>query len=161
WHAGRDLRAVPLGERRALLQKLIPAKAPLLHFSESIAQSGDVLAAACRIGMEGVIGKRTDSHYVSGRGQSWIRLKCDNRQEFVVGGYTDPQRSRTGLGALLLGVHEKGKLRYAGRTGTGFDERSLGELHRKLSAMQVKSSPFVNPPTGAEARGVHWVRPRL
>jgi bifunctional non-homologous end joining protein LigD len=162
WYGGYDLRMAPLVERRGLLQALLARdRDPRIHFSETIAASGDVLDAACRLGMEGVIGKRADSAYASGRSRSWIKLKCEHRQEFVVGGFTDPQRSRTGLGALLLGVHEQGVLRYAGRTGTGFDERSLGDLRRKLAAIEVRSPPFANPPTGAQARGVHWVRPRL
>jgi bifunctional non-homologous end joining protein LigD len=162
WYGGRDLRGVPLAARRALLKSLLPGrKASLLHFSESISPSGDVLAAACRIGMEGVIGKRNDSPYVSGRGKAWIKLKCEHRQEFVIGGYTDPQRSRTGFGALLLGLHENGKLRYVGRTGTGFDDRTLNRLKQSLDALAAKSPPFADPPTGAGARGVHWVRPRL
>jgi bifunctional non-homologous end joining protein LigD len=162
YYGGYDLRAVPLTGRRALLHSLIPHdKGALVQFSESIADSGDVLAAACRIGMEGVIGKRNDSPYASGRSKAWIKLKCENRQEFVVGGYTDPQRTRTGFGALLLGVYEDGKLRYAGRTGTGFDEAQLKQLQRRLSALETRRPPFESPPTGADARGVHWVRPQL
>ena len=160
---GYDLRASPLAERRALLRRLLPQQSsgPLL-FSEDIGESPkEILAAACRIGMEGVIGKRRDAAYSSGRSKSWIKLKCENRQEFVIGGFTDPQRSRTGLGALLLGVYEKGNLRYAGRTGTGFDEKQLGQLHKRLSALETAKSAFENPPRGADARGVHWVRPQL
>jgi len=163
WYGGHDLRALPLSERRGILRGLLPKKkSGLLYFSEEIAESShDILAAACGLGMEGVIGKRRDSHYVSGRGRSWVKLKCEHRQEFVVGGYTDPQRSRTGFGALLLGVHEKGKLRYAGRTGTGFDDKQLAQLHKRLTAIETAKSPFDNPPSGAEARGVHWVKPGL
>ena len=162
WYGGFDLRDVPLSGRRRLLQSIIPRdKGGLVQFSESIAHSEDVLAAACRIGMEGVIGKRNDAAYASGRSKAWIKLKCEHRQEFVVGGFTDPQRTRTGLGALLLGYHENGKLRYAGRTGTGFDEAQLARLQRRLGALETSRSPFVNPPSGADARGVHWVRPQL
>lgn len=162
WYGGYDLRASPLTQRRALLRRHLPTrKSGLIHYSESIRQSGDVLAAACRLGMEGVIGKRADSPYGSGRSKAWIKLKCENRQEFVIGGYTDPQRSRPGLGALLLGVHENGKLRYAGRTGTGFDDKLLVDLQRKLGAIETRASPFIDPPKGASARGVHWVRPQF
>ncbi len=146
-----------------MLRRLLPRKSSgLLHFSEDIAESSkDILAAACSMGMEGVIGKRRDSQYTSGRSKSWIKLKCENRQEFVIGGFTDPQRSRTGLGALLLGVYEGGKLRYAGRTGTGFDEKQLGQLYQRLSALGTGKPPFENLPRGADTRGVHWVRPQL
>jgi bifunctional non-homologous end joining protein LigD len=163
WYAGYDLRASPLAQRRGLLKPLLPGKASaLLHFSEDIADSPqDILASACRMGMEGVIGKRRDSPYASGRSKSWIKLKCENRQEFVIGGFTDPQRSRTGLGALLLGFHEKGKLRYAGRTGTGFDDKQLAQLSKRLGAIEIRKAPFENPPSGADARGVHWVKPQL
>ena len=163
YYDGNDLRAVPLSTRRKVLRGILPKKkSGMLFFSEEIAESSqDILTAACRLGMEGVIGKRRDSHYVSGRGKSWIKLKCENRQEFVIGGYTDPQRSRTGFGALLLGVHEKGKLRYAGRTGTGFDEKQLAQLQKRLAAIETGKSAFDNPPRGADARGVHWVKPQL
>ncbi|HYJ19833.1 MAG TPA: non-homologous end-joining DNA ligase, partial [Burkholderiales bacterium] len=154
YYDGNDLRAVPLSTRRKVLRGILPKKkSGMLFFSEEIAESSqDILTAACRLGMEGVIGKRRDSHYVSGRGKSWIKLKCENRQEFVIGGYTDPQRSRTGFGALLLGVHEKGKLRYAGRTGTGFDEKQLAQLQKRLAAIETGKSAFDNPPRGADAR---------
>jgi bifunctional non-homologous end joining protein LigD len=163
YYGGYDLRASALAERRALLRRLLPQQSPgPLHFSEDIPESPrEVLAAACRIGMEGVIGKRREAGYSSGRSKSWIKLKCENRQEFVIGGFTDPQRSRTGLGALLLGVYENGKLRYAGRTGTGFDDKQLERLHKRLSALETAKSRFENPPRGADARGVHWVRPQL
>ena len=163
YYGGYDLRASPLAERRALLRRLLPRNSSgPLYFSEDITESSkDILAAACSIGMEGVIGKRPDSHYISGRSKSWIKLKCENRQEFVIGGFTEPQRSRTAFGALLLGVYEKGRLRYAGRTGTGFDEKQLGQLHKRLTALETAKSPFENPPRGADVKGVHWVRPRL
>jgi len=163
YYGGYDLRASPLAERRALLRRLLPQKSTgLLHFSEDIREPPkEVLSAACRMGMEGVIGKRRDAAYSTGRSKSWIKLKCENRQEFVIGGFTDPQRSRSGFGALLLGVYENGKLRYAGRTGTGFDDKQLVQLHKRLSALESSKPAFENPPRGTDARGVHWVRPEL
>jgi bifunctional non-homologous end joining protein LigD len=151
-----------LVQRRGLLAALLAGRATApLHFSQDVEHSADVLADACRVGMEGVIGKRRDSGYASGRSRAWIKLKCENRQEFVIGGYTDPQGSRTGLGALLLGVYENGRLRYAGRTGTGFDESRLADLAKRLGALETRKPPFDDPPNGADARGVHWVRPKL
>jgi bifunctional non-homologous end joining protein LigD len=109
--------------------------------------------------LEGVIGKRLDSAYVGGRTRDWIKLKCTLRQEFVIGGYTEPQGSRTGLGALLLGIHdERGRLRYAGNVGTGFDVKTLGALRRQLGKIETAQTPFVDKPR--EARGT-WVEPKL
>ncbi|KAF1045528.1 MAG: Multifunctional non-homologous end joining protein LigD [Xylophilus sp.] len=117
------------------------------------------MASACRIGFEGVIGKRRDAPYASRRNGDWIKLKCSQRQEFVIGGWTDPQGARTGLGALLLGVHDDGRLRYAGNVGTGFSQQTLATLREKLDALARKDSPFDPQPAGT-AR-VHWVEPRL
>ena len=106
-----------------------------------------------------MIGKRLDSAYVGGRTRDWIKLKCTLRQEFVIGGYTEPQGSRTGLGALLLGIHdERGRLRYAGNVGTGFDVKTLGALRKQLAKIEAKETPFVDKPR--EARGT-WVEPKL
>lgn len=107
-----------------------------------------------------MIGKRKDGAYVSRRSNDWIKLKCSHRQEFVIGGYTDPQGSRTGLGSLLLGVHDDdGKLRYAGNVGTGFSQKVLTELHEKLQKLQTDKSPFENPK--AIDKKAHWVTPQL
>ena len=112
--------------------------------------------------MEGIISKRIDAPYLGSRNKNWVKVKCGQRQEFVIGGYTEPSGSRTKFGALLLGVYDRqGQLRYAGRTGTGFSERSLKELHKRLTVLAQSRPPFVNPPTGADARGVHWVKPKL
>ena len=106
----------------------------------------DIVASACRLGLEGVVGKRKDSAYVLRRSSGWVKLKCGQRQEFVIGGYTDPRGSRTGLGSLLLGVHDdEGRLRYAGNVGTGFSEQTLRELRAKLGDLHADASP--SPPT--------------
>ncbi len=120
----------------------------------------EVLSSACRLGLEGVIAKRRDSAYVPRRSSDWIKLKCGQRQEFVIGGYTDPKGSRTGIGSLLLGVHgEDGSLRYAGNVGTGFNEQALRELRDKLDALHADASPFA---ADAEIpKKAHWVRPEL
>ncbi|SOZ39499.1 DNA ligase D [Cupriavidus neocaledonicus] len=161
YFAGHDLRKVPLVERRALLRRIFTLNAsPRLQFSEDFeASAGDMLDAACRMKLEGVIGKRVDSGYVSARSNTWIKLKCTLRQEFVVAGFTDPKGSRTGIGSLLLGVHDSGgRLRYAGNVGTGFDTRTLDELRAQLDALRADAAPFHTVPAGV--RG-HWVKPRL
>src|SRR5262249_40920539 len=114
---------------------------------------------ACKRGLEGIVSKRRSSLARSGRGADWLKIKCSSRQEFVIGGYTDPQRSRVGFGALLLGVQEDGRgLRYAGRVGTGFDNDLLRDLRRRLGALETREPPVFNAP---RARDIHWVRPRL
>ncbi|MCO4887805.1 DNA ligase D [Cupriavidus sp. WGtm5] len=161
YFAGHDLRKVPLVQRRALLRRIFGHNAsPRLQFSEDFeASAGDMLDAACRMKLEGVIGKRADAGYVSARSNTWIKLKCTLRQEFVVAGFTDPKGSRNGIGSLLLGVHDSGgRLRYAGNVGTGFDTRTLDELRAQLDALRADASPFHTVPVGV--RG-HWVKPRL
>ncbi len=170
---GHDLRRLPLTERRAKLQTLvtdegrktskqhkagIPAS---IRFSETFdVPARDIAASACRMGLEGIIGKKKASPYVSRRSPDWIKLKCTLRQEFVVGGYTDPQGSRTGIGSLLLGVHDAdGALHYAGNVGTGFNANSLNEISQKLSVLRSAKPPFVES-TGIDKKA-HWVEPVL
>lgn len=163
---GMDLRGVPLRERRALLQRILEA-APGDLDRDAVLFSGtfnaapeDLLSSACSMSLEGVIGKRADAPYRAGRSPAWIKLKCGQRQEFVIGGYSAPKGSRSGFGALLLGVYDDaGKLRYAGRVGTGFNETSLHALHHELTGLTVDTPPFANPPTGSDARDVQWVKP--
>lgn len=163
---GMDLRGVPLRERRALLQRILDA-APGDLDRDAVLFSGtfnaapeDLLSSACSMSLEGVIGKRADAPYRAGRSPAWIKLKCGQRQEFVIGGYSAPKGSRSGYGALLLGVYDdEGKLRYAGRVGTGFNETSLHTLHRELTGLTIDTPRFANPPTGSDARDVQWVKP--
>ena len=162
FYAGHDLRAVPLVERQALLAEVFAGNAsPSLRLSEAFEGApDDVRESACRIGLEGVIAKRKDSRYTSQRTRDWLKLKCAQRQEFVIGGYTDPGGSRVGFGALLLGVYDSdGALRYAGKVGTGFDARSLRDLEAKLTPLAQETRPFAGP-TDADRRA-HWVAPRL
>jgi bifunctional non-homologous end joining protein LigD len=160
---GHDLRGVPLVERRALLQAALdkaPASDGVRFSSEFESDPQELVQAACKMGLEGVIGKRRDSHYVSRRSPQWIKLKCGQRQEFVIGGYTDPQGSRTGIGALLLGFYDKdGVLQYAGNVGSGFNETTLRDITQKLKALDTDESPF--PPKAVPGRKHHWVKPRL
>ncbi|UGS91551.1 DNA ligase D [Ralstonia wenshanensis] len=163
---GMDLRGVPLRERRALLQRILDA-APGDLDRDAVLFSGtfnaapeDLLSSACSMSLEGVIGKRADAPYRAGRSPAWIKLKCGQRQEFVIGGYSAPKGSRSGFGALLLGVYDDaGKLRYAGRVGTGFNETSLHALHHELTGLTIDTPPFANPPSGSDARDVQWVKP--
>ena len=159
---GHDLRAVPLETRRALLQHLLARTAPgAVRFSEVFdASPQSVLTSACRLGLEGVIAKRRDSSYRSARSTDWIKLKCSRRQEFVIGGYTDPQGTRTGIGALLLGVHDDhGELQYAGDVGTGFTQQALGVIKKALTPLTRTTRPFAAP---AKIEGrPHWVDPTL
>jgi bifunctional non-homologous end joining protein LigD len=160
---GYDLADVPLVERKRLLQSLIGEDSALVRFSTHFAGGGpNVLAEACRLGIEGIVSKLADSPYRSTRARSWLKVKCEQRQEFVIGGYTDPKGARSGFGALLLGVYQSdGKLRYCGKVGTGFDEALLADLTAKLKKLETSKPAFVNPPAGAEARRSHWVEPKL
>lgn len=160
---GRDQREEPLETRRAALESALSAsKSKLLRFSEAFAADHrDIFQSACDLALEGVIGKRAGSPYVSSRSADWIKLKCRLRQEFVIVGYTRPRGSRTGFGALLLAVNDDAGLVYAGRVGTGFDQASLKAIYAQLTTLERKDSPLQKPLTSAQARGVHWVEPRL
>jgi bifunctional non-homologous end joining protein LigD len=161
FHDGRDLRGAPLTERRALLKQILAsAKSPTVRFSEEFTDApATILASACKLGLEGVIGKRADSTYQSRRTRDWIKLKCGQRQEFVIGGYTDPEGSREVLGSLLLGVYDgKGALHYAGNVGTGFDAAALRSLVAPLRRYAAKRSPFAS---GKIPGRPHWLQPKL
>ncbi|MGF6283459.1 DNA ligase D [Pseudomonas silensiensis] len=162
---GVDLREVPVEERRVALSTVLnPNKDPLLRFSDAFSEEPEALLnSACQMQMEGLIGKRLGSPYVSRRSSDWIKLKCKHRQEFVVVGFTDPKGSRNAFGALLLGLHDRdsGELRYAGKVGTGFNETTLKRIYEQLKPLQSKKISVVNPPSGFDAKGVHWLKPTL
>jgi bifunctional non-homologous end joining protein LigD len=160
WFGGEDLRERPLAERRALLERAVRPRGAL-QLSERI--DGPSRAAwerACAAGWEGLIAKRADSPYRGGRSRDWLKLKCVVEQEVVVGGWTEPQRSRVALGALLVGYYEDGALRYGGRVGTGFDVPTLRRLRGLLEALEVDEPPF-DEPVKPKPRGAHWARPEL
>ena len=163
---GYDLNDTPLIERKEYLRRVLAraydAKIAV-RFSEHRVGAGDKnYAAACARGHEGIVSKRVDARYEPGRSYSWVKVKCTRRQEFVIGGYTDPQGARERFGALLLGYHdETGRLRYAGKVGTGYTRQTLEELWPLLHRREQARPPFENPPTGHEARGVHWIKPEL
>jgi bifunctional non-homologous end joining protein LigD len=156
---GEDMKGRPLLERRARLERAIrPSDG--LRLSEAFrGDSERRFAQACRSGWEGLIAKRADAPYARGRSRDWLKLKCAWEQELVIGGYTEPRGSRTDFGALLVGYYEDGRLRYAGKVGTGYSVATLRELGARLRALETPESPFVDarpvPP------GTHWTRPEL
>ncbi|MCQ4288923.1 DNA ligase D [Pseudomonas stutzeri] len=161
---GMDLREVPLEERRAALSQLLEANEnELLRFSTDFTEQPEsVLDSACQMKLEGLIGKRAGSTYVSKRSNSWVKIKCKNRQEFIIVGFTDPKGTRSGFGALLLGLHnDEGELHYAGKVGTGFNQATLKSLHAKLKPLKIDKSPLAKAPPAADVRGAHWLKPEL
>jgi bifunctional non-homologous end joining protein LigD len=160
---GWDLTGGRLEDRKAALERLLASgdgKSGPVRYSDHVAGDGpDFFAHACRLGLEGVVSKRRDAPYRSTRGADWLKIKCVKRQEVVVGGYSDPEGSRIGIGALLVGVYEDGRLVYAGKVGTGFDQKTLRELKKRLAPLEQKAGPFATPPTGVGRP--HWVKPEL
>ena len=160
---GHNLRGLPLSQRKEFLEKLL---APLddqspIRYSEHFNGNGkDIFAKACSLGAEGIVSKLSTAPYVSTRDSSWIKSKCFQEQEFVIGGFTDPSNGSTGIGALLIGYYDNGKLRYAGRSGTGFTQKTQHTLHTQLDKLVQPKTPFVDMPKGV-SRGVHWVKPNL
>jgi DNA ligase D-like protein (predicted ligase) len=158
---GGDTRPLPLAQRKELLAGAVTFEDPL-RFTKHMERDGEACwEQACRDGWEGLIAKRADASYRSGRSRDWLKFKCENAQEFVIGGYTDPQRSRVGFGALLLGYYDQqGSLVYAGKVGTGFDTQTLRSMHGTLAGLEQDHSPFSRGRPSGE-RGVHWVRPQV
>ncbi len=161
---GRDITGAPIEERKALLRQRVGTLGDdRVRYSDDVRGRGTAFfERACGMGLEGIVSKRMGAPYRPGRNKDWLKTKCTARQELVVVGYTEPSGSRVGIGALLLGVHDReGALVYAGKVGTGFDNRTLKRLKARLSGMERKTPPVQSPPRGAEARGVHWVRAEL
>ena len=156
---GRDVRGLPLEERRAVLEDLLAWKDPLRTTEQVRGDGAALLADACRDGWEGLIAKRAGSRYVSTRSRDWLKLKCTKGQELVIGGFTAPRGSRTDLGALLVGHYEDGELRYAGKVGTGFTRATLHELAERLAPLVRDTSPFA--PEKGLPRAATWVEPEL
>jgi bifunctional non-homologous end joining protein LigD len=156
---GEDLTALPLRERKAKLARIIPKKGTRLRFSDHIEGSGEkLLASFCSAGLEGVISKKADGKYVGSRSGSWLKTKCIKRQEFVIVGWTPSDKGRT-FRSLMLGVHEKGELRYAGKVGTGFDTAELFRLRDLMKPLEQKTATVAAP--RSETRGAHWIKPQL
>jgi len=155
---GRDLTGLGTRDRKRVLRRALSFDRRVRFTPHRVGAGEAALARACRKGWEGLIAKRGDAPYRHGRSRDWLKLKCGARQELVIGGFTDPRGSRTGFGALLVGHHADGELRYAGKVGTGFDDAVLEDLSRRLRRLGRDRCPFADPP---RERGAHWVSPRL
>jgi DNA ligase D-like protein (predicted ligase) len=157
WLNGRDVTSLPLDVRRALLNEL-----PLLPPLERVTALEDERPweRACNEGWEGVIAKKRDAPYVHHRSKNWLKMKCEASQELVVGGFTDPQGARAGLGALLVGYFDGDDFVFAGKVGTGFDTRLLLELRAQLNALEIPTPPFTRG-VGLPRLRAHWVRPEM
>jgi bifunctional non-homologous end joining protein LigD len=157
WIDGRRVTALPLEERQSLLRAL--PLAPPLHRVSAL-DDPEPWDRACREGWEGVIAKRRDSPYEHRRSRHWLKMKCEANQELVIGGFTDPQGSRIGLGALLVGYFEGDEFVFAGKVGTGFDTALLQSLRAELDAREIPATPFTRA-SGLPRIRAHWVRPEL
>lgn len=156
---GYDLRKVDLAQRRELLEAIV-TPGPVLRISEAFPGAGqEMLDAARENGLEGILAKHSTSCYEPRRSRDWLKIKLVHEQEFVVGGYTEPQGDRDYFGALVLGVYENGKLRWVGNAGTGFDQKTLTSIYNRLQPLIVKKCPFAERPT--PDRGMTWVKPEL
>ena len=155
---GVDLTRLPLRTRKRLLRECFDFTDPLRFSSHRTGDGEAFFRQACERGWEGLIAKRGDSPYRAGRTRDWLKFKCVADQEFVIGGFTDPQGARAGFGALLVGYYDDKRFRYAGKVGTGYDERTLRDLRARLDELAQDSSPFADP---VRERGAHWVKPEL
>jgi DNA ligase D-like protein (predicted ligase) len=156
---GEDVRGEPLLDRKRRLRDLLTFEGPVRYTPHRRRGGEEYFAEACRKGWEGLIAKRDDAPYATGRTDRWLKFKCEAGQELIIVGYTDPAGSRVGLGALLLGYHDDEDLAYAGKVGTGFSDAVLRDLEKRLSRLQVKRSPCTRGKL--PSAGVHWVRPEL
>lgn len=160
---GMDLMPLPLTERKAALARLLARARGAVRLSESIAEPGPVLLKqACRMGLEGIVSKLADARYHPGRGHDWLKAKCSDRQEFVVAGFAPSTADAHAVGALVLGVYDRGSLKYSGRVGTGFSHDTARTLYRTLKSRARKTSPFTPvPPDERGRRGPVWVDPTM
>jgi bifunctional non-homologous end joining protein LigD len=163
---GRERVArLPLEERKARLRAILGRrrKTDRIRYSEHVTTGGAAFfKQACRLGLEGIISKRRDMPHRPGRHDGWVKTKCVLRQEFVIGGFTDPEGARVGIGALLVGHYDSSRrLVFSGKVGTGFTQKSAMELRRRLEGIARRECPFAEPPGGSLGRNAHWVRPKL
>src|SRR5438046_1788568 len=171
---GRSLIGLPLTQRKEVLMRLVPPSSDIIWFSGALGTEAETLLPEIkRRGLEGLLGKQRDSVYEPGRRSgAWIKIKCVNEQEFVVGGYTPPAGARKHFGAILVGYHENDKFLFAGKVGTGFDSKSLAALYKKMRAEQRETCPFDDLPskqngqwvqgiTPSMMRKMHWVNPKF
>jgi bifunctional non-homologous end joining protein LigD len=160
WLDGYDVRALPLRTRKRLLRSALTFKDGVRLTPHRNEHGIALFEEACRKGWEGLIAKRADSPYTASRSRDWLKFKCEQGQELVIGGYTAPHGSRVEFGALLLGYYQEGKLSYAGKVGTGFDEATLRDLGARLRELERSQPPFADASSIRE-RGVTWVEPVL
>ncbi len=159
---GQDLRGKPLKDRRALLEELLQDAPSCLYFSPPLQGQGKViLKAACQLGLEGIVAKKLDSVYSGVRSNDWLKLKCANRQEFVIGGYTLSHKKSEGVSSLLLGYYQDGKLCYIGRAGSGIAEQAGAELASKFKGLVTENSPFISVPKAKSDERIIFLQPKL
>lgn len=156
---GYDLTALPLTARKDLLRDCLALDEPLSYVGHVEEEGEAYYREACKRGWEGLIAKRASSRYARGRSREWLKFKCSFEQELVIGGFTDPEGARSHFGALLLGYFEKGELRYAGKVGTGFTQKTLADLHSKMLPLERPDPPFAGKPP--VRKGAHWLAPKL
>ncbi len=156
---GYDVRSVPLTARKALLRESLALDEPLRYVSHVEEEGEAYYREACKRGWEGLIAKRADGRYGGGRSKDWLKFKCSFEQELVIGGYTEPEGARSHFGALLLGYYEDGDLRYAGKVGTGFTQKTLADLHARMKPLERPEPPFAGKPP--VRKGAHWLKPQL
>jgi bifunctional non-homologous end joining protein LigD len=155
---GRDLDKLPLRARKGLLKRTLDFETPL-RFTPHRNRDGEAyFKQACEKGWEGVIAKRADAPYRHSRSTDWLKFKCDHGQELVIGGFTEPQGSRAGFGALLVGYYEGKTLRYAGKVGTGYDDAFLRDFRKRMERLKRKTCPFAGT---VKEKGVTWIEPKL
>jgi len=159
YFAGFDLRQLELLDRKKILKALLPKHKSIIYSDHEIGKGIKAFEAVKKKSGEGIIAKKATSKYNEGkRTKDWLKIKTDQQQEMVIGGFTDPQGSRKGLGALLCGYYKGDEFHYSGKVGTGFTETILEDLRKKLTKLERKTAPFVNPP---KMSGIHWVKPEL
>ncbi|NIP42287.1 MAG: ATP-dependent DNA ligase [candidate division Zixibacteria bacterium] len=155
---GYDMTKLELRYRKAILKKALEFSNKLRFTAHRNEEGKKYHQEACKKGWEGVIAKAADSTYAHSRSKNWLKFKCVNQQEFVIGGFTDPQGQRSGFGALLIGYYKDGDFHYAGKVGTGYDDEMLEKLGKKLKDIERKSNPFEED---VKEKGAHWVKPKL
>ena len=159
---GHDVTGLPLRARKGLLREAVAWEDPIRFTSHRNEEGVAYWKEACDKGWEGVIAKDATSTYVHSRSKKWLKFKCVNRQELVVGGFTEPEGERVGFGALLLGYYRDGDLVYAGKVGTGWDDQTLEDLRSRMDGLERKTTPFDEADGGSlPSQGVHWITPKL
>ncbi len=156
---GTDLTEQPLEDRKKLLKPLLKNIFKIKYSEHWLARGEELFETACKQGLEGIISKNRLRPYSPGRSSEWQKIKCSNRQEFVIGGFTEPKNSRQGIGAILLGAYDGDDFVYVGKVGTGFKDKILADLSEKLEKIETSKSPFSNSPK--KSKDIHWVKPKL